>query len=74
MNRLGRRTIALLICCMILVSNILPAHARTEDVASMVDRYSGEEGHFVLLPEARLFVITAQRPEDALVETLQLIS
>lgn len=74
MNRLGRRTIALLICCMILVSNILHAHARTEDVASMVDRYSGEEGHFVLLPEARLFVITTQRPEDALIETLQLIS
>ena len=74
MNRLGRRTVAALICCVILVSIILPAYAQTEDIALTVDRYSEEEGSFALCPEARFFVITTQKPDDALTETLQLIS
>ena len=66
MNRLGRRTVAALICCVILVSIILPAYAQTEDIALTVDRYSEEEGSFALRPEARFFVITTQKPDDAL--------
>lgn len=74
MIRFCKRTAALLLCCAILTSVILPVFAETGDIALTVDRYSEEDGSFTLTSEARIFVITTQKPDDALTETLKLIS
>lgn len=74
MNRPGRRLISILLCCTVLLSLILPVSAEETSAAQMADSWSEEEGIFSLIPESRLFYTSMQQPDDALTQTMKLIS
>lgn len=74
MYRLGKRMIALILCCVMLFSVTVSAFAEAEDLELTVDSYSTEEGSFTLKSDARFFVITTENPDDVFAETLKLIS
>ena len=74
MYRLGKRVIALFLCCVMLFSVTVSAFAEAEDLELTVDSYSTEEGSFTLKSDAQFFVITTENPDDTFAETLKLIS